>query len=182
MREHRLHDWNLIVSTPRDRESAARSEVVYFIGDLIGDDNLDTNITPISGLLAVKTSKDPFKVVEQLKELAEENPYQFRYAIKFTPIERCVKSEISEIVDAAETLVGRIGPEEKFRVTVRSRYTELDTMDIIDAVAELVSSPVDLEQPDKIIWIEVVGKWTGLSILQSEDDILSIKQLIDDTE
>ncbi|TFG09932.1 hypothetical protein EU538_03545 [Candidatus Thorarchaeota archaeon] len=182
MREHRLPEWNLLVSTPRNREAAASSEVVYFIGDLIGDDALETNVTPVSGLLAVKTSKDPFKVVEQLKEFAKENPYQFRYAIRFTPMERCVESDIPKIVDAAEPLVKRIGPEEKFRVTVRSRYTELGTMDIIDAVAKLVSSPVDLETPDKIIWIEVVGKWTGVSIFESEDDILSIKPLIEDEE
>ncbi|TFF67776.1 hypothetical protein EU520_01300 [Candidatus Thorarchaeota archaeon] len=182
MREERLPDWNLLVSTPRNRENAARSEVVYFIGDLIGDDDLETKITPISGLLAVKTTKDPFSVVEQLTEFAQENPFQFRYAIKFTPVERCVESEIPKIVQAAEGIVDRIGPEEKFRVTVRSRYTELETMDIIHAVAALLSNPVDLEEPDRIIWIEVVGKWTGVSIFQSEDDILSIRPLVEDEE
>ena len=95
-----LHEYNLLIGCPRNRERAARSEVNYFIGDLLGDSDLRVSNTHVSGLLACLTGLDPFEVIKQLTELANENPYQFRYAIKFTPLERCVESEIPKIAAA----------------------------------------------------------------------------------
>ncbi|MHA2022091.1 MAG: hypothetical protein ACTSWQ_00340, partial [Candidatus Thorarchaeota archaeon] len=87
-----LGEFNLLVACPRDRERAAKSEIQYFIGDLIGDPELKVSNTHISGLLTCRTSLNPFEVVQKLREFALENPYQFRFAIRFTPIELCVES------------------------------------------------------------------------------------------
>ncbi len=132
------------------------------------------------GLITCKTSLDPFSVVEKLKEIAEENAYQFRYAIRFTPLERCVKSDIDSIVNAVEELLPKIDENESFRVTVRRRHTDLEHMDVVSAVASVVPRKVDLDNPDKTIFIEIVGELTGISVLDSEDDILSIMTMRDD--
>jgi tRNA acetyltransferase TAN1 len=175
-----LHEYNLLVGCPRNRERAARSEVKYFIGDLLGDPDLRISTTHVSGLLACWTGLNPFEVVKQLSELANENPYQFRYAIKFTPLERCVESEISTIVAAVQDLVDKIGESESFRVTVRRRHTELENTEIVEAAASVVPRRVNLDHPDKTVWIEVVGEWTGISILDQDIDILSIMTMRDD--
>ncbi|MFX1440725.1 MAG: hypothetical protein ACFFFD_10795, partial [Promethearchaeota archaeon] len=99
-----LHNYNLLVGCPRDRERAAKSEVQYFIGDLLEDAELRVYQTPISGLLAALTTLDPFEVVHRLKEFALENAYQFRFAIRFTPIEKCVSTSIENIVNATKEL------------------------------------------------------------------------------
>ncbi len=180
MRRKGLQDYNLLVGCPREREKAASSEVQYFIGDLLGDSGLRVSGTPISGLLACRTTLNPIEVVHRLREFALENPYQFRYAIRFTPLEFCVRSDISEIVRVTETQSTRIKDDESFRVTVRRRHTTLKTMDVINAVAAVIPRKVDLDNPDKTLYIEIVGDWTGVSLLKPEEDILSIMSMRDD--
>ncbi|MHA1638477.1 MAG: THUMP domain-containing protein [Candidatus Thorarchaeota archaeon] len=175
-----LQKFNLLVGCPRERERAAKSEVQYFIGDLLGDAELKVYQTHIIGLLTSKTSLDPFDVVHKLKEFAIENPYQFRFAIKFTPLEKCVPSVIEDMTKAVEELLPKISTDESFRVTVRSRHTDLENMDVIKAVASVVQRKVDLDNPDKTIWVEIVGETTGISVLDQEEDILSIMTMRDD--
>lgn len=180
MRREILREYNLLVACPRDRERAATSEIRYFIGDLLEDSELKISRTPISGLLACKTSLDPFEVIQRLREFAVENPYQFRFAIRFTPLEECVPSELSSIVEATEKLLPKIGVDESFRVTVRRRHTELENMEVVTAVAAVIDRKVDLDNPDKTVLVEIVGEWTGLSIINDKDEILSIMTMRDD--
>ncbi len=180
MRRNRLRDYNLLVASPRDRERAAKSEILYFIGDLLGDPNLRVAQTHISGLLACRTSLDPFDVVHKLREFATENAYQFRFAIRFTPLEECVDSTIEEIVEATRRLLPKIAEDESFRVTVRRRHTDLENMDVVTAVASEIPRKVNLDDPDKTVLVEIVGDWTGLSVLERDDDILSIMTMRDD--
>lgn len=175
-----LHEFNLLVGCPRNREKAARSEVQYFIGDLIDDDALRVSMTRISGILTCQTGLDPFDVVHKLREYAIENAYQFRFAIRFTPLELCVSSDIESIVEAAKKLLPKIGEEETFRVTVRRRHTELENMQIVEAVAHVIPRKVNLDNPDRIVWIEVVGEMSGVSVLNPDEDILSIMTMRDD--
>ncbi len=180
MRRLFLKDFNLIVSCPRERERGALSEIRYFIGDLLEDQDLRIMMTHVSGLIVCKTSLDPFDVVEKLREFAIENPYQFRFAIKFTPIIQSVRSSIDEIAKVALEIAKRIDDKETFRVTVRRRHTDLDHMDIISAVAKDIDNEVNLDNPDKTILIEVIGESTGVTLLDSDDDILSIMSMRDD--
>jgi tRNA acetyltransferase TAN1 len=175
-----LHNYNLLVGCPRERERAARSEVQYFIGDLLEDAELKVYRTPISGLLAALTTLDPFDVIHRLREFALENAYQFRFAIRFTPIERCVSTSINEIVKATEELSTKIEENDSFRVTVRRRHTDLENMEVVTAAAAVIPRRVDLDQPDKTVWIEIVGEWTGVSVLNQKEDILSIMTMRDD--
>lgn len=152
----------------------------YFVGDLLGDAQLKVFDVGIVGLIACQTKLNAFTVIERLKEMATENPYQFRFAIRFTPLEFCVPSFIDEIVKATGELLSRIGENETFRVTVRKRHTQLETMQVVTAVAAVIPRQVDLDNPDKTIWIEIVGEKTGISILDEDRDILSIMTLRDD--
>ncbi len=175
-----MNRYNILVGCPRERERAARSEVRYFIGDLLDDPRLKVHLTHISGLIACKTSLDPFEVVHRLREFALENPFQFRFAIKFIPLEICVPTDIEQIKDAVDRLCEKIGKDETFRVTVRSRHSDLRTMDVVTEAASRIDRKVNLDNPDKTVWIEIVGKWTGVSVLVPEEDILSIMTMRDD--
>ena len=175
-----LGEFNLLVACPRERERAARSEIQYFIGDLLEDSELKVSKTHISGLLTCKTSLDPFEVVQKLREFALENPYQFRFAIRFTPIEQCVESNLESIKEATLNLLEKIGEDESFRVTVRRRHTDLENMEVVIAVASVIQRTVNLDDPDKIVLVEIVGDVTGISVLDDETDILSIMTMRDD--
>ncbi|MCW4027835.1 MAG: THUMP domain-containing protein, partial [Candidatus Bathyarchaeota archaeon] len=57
--------------------------------------------------------------------------------------------------------------------TVEKRHSELSTKAIIAEAASGIERKVDLENPDKIVLIEVLGGSTGVSIV-SPNDVLSI--------
>lgn len=170
-----LEDFNLLVSTPRGNEREACSEIQYLLGEL-GDRVAKIDRTPVIGLVVAKTELDPFEVVQRLRAMLRESPEDFRYVLKITPIEKVVSTVLNEIKKVASELSIRIRQDEKFRVTVEKRHSELSMVDIIDAVASGVNRPVDLENPDKIILIEVLGRLTGISVIKPADILSIVKE------
>jgi len=65
-------------------------------------------------------------------------------------------------------------------VTVRRRHTDLENMEVVIAVASVIQRKVNLDDPDKIVLVEIVGETTGISVLDDETDILSIMTMRDD--
>ncbi len=92
-------------------------------------------------------------------------------------MEQCVPTIHQEIVMAVDRLRHKILDHESFRVTIRKRHSNIDVSELIHATAALFTQRVDLEHPDKTVWIEVVGEQTGVSVLRPEEDILSIRAL-----
>ena len=172
----------MLIGCPREREQAAKSEIQYFIGDLLRDQDLKIFSTSISGLLTCKTSLDPFDVVHDLRNFALENPYQFRFAIRFTPFDCCVETDLGRITEAARGLLKKIPEDETFRVTVRRRHTDLENMDVVIAVANEIPRKVNLDLPDHTLLVEIVGDLTGLAVLKENTDILSIISMIKNIE
>ena len=165
-------DFNLIVSCARGLENDACSEIWFLLGE-IGDKDPKVETTEVSGLIVAKTSLDPFQAVRKLREMLRKSPEEFRYILKVVPIERVVRTRLELIEQAATELSRKIGEDETFRVTVEKRHSELPTKEIIEAAARRVDRKVNLEKPDRILLIEVMGRLTGISVIKP-DDILSI--------
>ena len=70
----------------------------------------------------------------------------------------------------------RIGENESFRVTVEKRFTALHSKDIIDAATTDIARKANLENPDKILQIEVLGALTGISLLKPSDILAVVKE------
>ena len=168
-----MKDYTLLISCPRNQEKKAASEMWYLLNSEFGDPQADCKITEVSGLIAAITSLDPFEVIRKIKKMIQEDPWQIRYALKLVPLEKVVSTSTDEIVEAVKDLSRKISKGEKFRISVNKRHTKLDRLTLIKAVAAFIDRKVDLENPDKIVNIEIVGNWTGISILKS-DDIFSI--------
>ena len=83
---------------------------------------------------------------------------------------------MEEIKRQSQELAARIGEEETFRVTVEKRFTTLHSKDIIEAAAGDINSKADLENPDRILLIEVLGALTGVSLLKPSDILAVIKE------
>jgi len=94
-------EFTLIVSTQRGRENDCISELWYLLRE-IGEEEGVYEKTGLPGLVIVKTKMDPFTVVERLKEMAEERPWEFHYVLKVTPIELNVKTDVEEIKEAVK--------------------------------------------------------------------------------
>lgn len=167
-----LGDFNLLISTSRGNERNACSEAWFLLGE-IGDREALVERTEISGLIAAKTVLDRFSVFKDFRKMLEERPGEFRYILRVIPIELVTRSSLDEIRKAVAKISKKILEKETFRITVEKRHSELSTREIIREAASGIERKVDLENPDKIVLIEVLGGSTGVSIV-SPNDVLSI--------
>jgi len=164
--------FNLLATTYRGFERKACFELVFLL-EKLGDANADVRKSGVAGLVAAETALNPFEALKALRETLRVRPYEFRYILRLIPIEKVVRTDLGDIVNAARELGSRIGEKETFRVTVEKRFTTMSKLEIIEAVARDIKRKVDLGRPDKVILIEVVGGLTGVSLTDS-DGILSV--------
>lgn len=170
-----MKDFNLLVSTSRRNERKACSELWYLLREA-GDISAEVEPTPISGLIVSKTELDPVKAVEKLREILFQKPWEFRYVLKVRPIQTIVHSGLEEIRDkAAELAETHISDGESFRITVEKRRCDLRSREIVEEVAKRIEHRVDLENPDKIVLIEVLGQVTGIAVIPPKA-ILSVEK------
>ena len=170
-----LRNFNLLATTWRGNEENACSELWYLLGE-IGDSAPTVDKTGVAGLIAAKTAFNPFEVIGKFRKILHERSYEFRYTLRIIPVEKVVRTDLGEIQQAATELSSKIGEDETFRVTVEKRFTETPTQDIIEATAANIERKVDLNNPDKILLIEVVGRLTGLSVIKPNEILAVMKE------
>ncbi len=167
-------EFNLLVTTPRNMEMAAINEIEAALREL-GDSDPEAWPSTVRGVIFVKTGLSRPEVIEGLRKMARERPFNLVNVKRVIPVDEVVETGIGRIVEAARGLVDRIGEGETFRVTVEKRHTQLHSMDIIKAVAEVFERKVNLKNPDKIVLVEVVGPVTAVSVV-SPREILSVEK------
>ncbi|RLI16385.1 RNA methyltransferase [Candidatus Bathyarchaeota archaeon] len=172
-----LRDFNLLATTSRGNEENACSELWYLLGE-VGDSAATVDKTGVAGLIAAKTAFNPFEIIGKLRKILHERPYEFRYTLRVIPIEKVVRTDLGVIQRAATELASKIGENETFRVTVEKRFTQLSTKDIVEAAAANIERNVDLNKPDKILLVEVIGGFTGMSVIKPEDILSVMKEKI----
>lgn len=170
-----LRGFNLLVTTSRGNEGNACSELWYLLGE-IGDSAATVDKTGVSGLIVAKTVLDPFEAVQKFRRVLHERPYEFRYALRIIPIGKVIRTDLGEIQRVAAEYSARIGENETFRVTVEKRFTQLASRDIVEAAASEIERRVDLSKPDKILLVEVVGGFTGVSVIEPNDVLSVLKE------
>jgi tRNA acetyltransferase TAN1 len=174
-REKRLlEDFNLLISTSRGNERNTCSEMWYLLGEA-GDRGAIVERTPVIGLVVAKTKIDPVAAVEKLRSLLLERPWEFRYILKVTPLMGVVPSDPQKIEDFAIELANSLKKDEKFRITVEKRKTSISGRALIEAIAKRIDRRVNLDKPDKILLIQILGEVTGVSLIEP-DKILSVER------
>ena len=173
-----INDFNLLATTSRGNERPMCNELHFLLTEELGDTEAQVSKTKVKGLIVGKTSLDPCLVIYKFRAILNERPYEFRYAMRILPIEKVVPTDLEEIKQATQELAARIGEEETFRVTVEKRFTALHSKDIIEAAASDIKRKADLENPNRILLIEVLGGLTGLSLLKPSDILAVAKEKI----
>ena len=168
-----MHRFNLIVSSSRFREEEAQDEIMDLL-EMFGDSDSESEITEIRGIIVAHTTLNPFVVVDKLKELVEVEPWKVRHVLRVLPIEVVVQTEIDSIKGATKHLVSNIGSGDTFRITIEKRHSPLASMDIISTIAGEIDSKVDLEDPDWIVLVEIIGAQTGISLIEPDQIFSSI--------
>jgi tRNA acetyltransferase TAN1 len=172
-----LQDFNLLATTYRRFERKGCAELEYLLGQA-GDSEAGLARTGISGVIVAKTVLDPLEVIGKLRGILDERPYEFRFLLRVIPVERVVKTEMSEIVSAGRELAAGMAEDETFRVTVEKRFTEISGNAIIKAVAAEIKRKVNLSNPDRIVLVEILGGFAGISLIRKSEMLHVLKEKV----
>ncbi len=164
--------FNLIVSTYRFREEDAQDEILKML-NIFGDPEAESEIAEVKGLILAKTSLDPIAVINDLKKLVVSEPWQLRYILRVLPVQVVTPTRLDAISEAARDLGKKIG-NGTFRVTVEKRHTSLSSTQIVNAIANRISNKVNLDDPDLVILVQILGGLTGLSVLRPDQIFSSV--------
>ncbi len=165
---------NLLITCARHLEPETQEEIERILEQL-GDPEPKILISSMSGILTVKTKLDPFMVVKEIRETIIEEPWSIRYCLRIIPIQKVTETKFEAIEHEVSELLGLISEEDSYRISIEKRNSDISSKELITRVAQIVKNKVSLENPDKIIQIEILGAKTGISIL-NKFDILSVEK------
>ncbi len=156
----------------------AKQEILRILVEC-GDNNPRIKRTIARGLSGVRTSLDTRQVIASLKQKFASDRNTIRFTFKWIPIDLwCDSSTLESIKQALSTLSKKILPGEKWMMHVeKRRYVSYHKAEIIKELASLIHEKVDLKNSDKIVWIEIVGKQAGISII-TPSDIFSLSRAL----
>lgn len=170
-----IYDFNLLVSCKWGASRRAITEAKRILNTL-GDEKPKISRTIAQGILGVKTKLNPREVIVRLRKAFLEDYSIMQENLKWVPIDLWIVSELPAMRKAVEELSEKIEENETWRMTIeKRRYTKYHKAEIIEILAETVERKVNLENPDKILLIEIIGRNAGLSILKPREIFSSAK-------
>jgi tRNA acetyltransferase TAN1 len=133
--------------------------------------------TQFPGLIVALTNLSTEKVVTKVKEILDKNPVFFQFILKIVPIEFICETDTKTIkYIIQENFKKFITEKDTFKITLKRRHHEkINRTNFIKEVAKNIENKVNLEKPDKIIRIEILGNISGISIL-NKNDIIKVKR------
>ncbi|MBD3213747.1 MAG: hypothetical protein GF311_14145 [Candidatus Lokiarchaeota archaeon] len=161
-----MKNFNLLVSSPRYNETNAKAEL-WFVLLICEDPYPIISDLEFQGLITAKTNKNEFEIIEKIKKILAKEPYFFKYVLKIVPIQFVCETDLKQIENIVkENYTNYISNGERFRIKLRRRKNKLiGRKSLIESVAKHINNPVDLENPEKIIRIELLKNICGISFL-----------------
>lgn len=150
------HKPSLIVATKALREESSIQELVEILGSVYV-------MSKQRSLLIVRTRIDPYQAISMLRESLDPS---YTNILKVIPVDEISPPYLDQVAEKAWEIAKRkIREDESFRVTLQGRLYKLledgslracKTIDSIKKIAENIDRRVDLENPDKIVYVRVV--------------------------
>jgi len=171
-----MYDSNLLVSCSWDNYRNARNEIIHLL-EKLGDKNPHVRPTIARGIIGVKTRLNSREVVRCLREIFNQDPFVVQHTFKWVPVDLWTPSDIDSMKEGVKQLKNKIQKGEKWRMTIeKRRYTQHHKIEIIKEIAEIINEKVDLKNPDKILRIDIVGKYAGIALLEPRE-VFSMSKL-----
>jgi len=165
---------NLILTSAKGLEARASAEFKE-IALLAGIRKVTLERSAYDGIVEVEV-ENPKALLAFLSDFVRSEPFKVRFIMRAIPVDRVVDTKLDEISRAVKELSTNINPGETFRITIEARDSPYGDKELISAIADVVDRKVSLDSPDKIIFLQVFGEYTGISVLAPQD-ILSIPKL-----
>lgn len=162
--------YNMIVSTPRNFETDALAELDFLVHQIFPDQKFNYGKTIVKGLIwGNLLDVDPIQAIHQIKDFVENKSFNLQYLLKFVPIQKVLVTDFDLIEEYLLNQLDQIGDEESFKIVINKRRIHQEKIEIITKLAKNITRTVNLDNPDKIIRLEIIGKYTGISILKKDD-------------
>lgn len=165
---------NLILTSAKGLEARASAEFKE-IALLSGVRKVTLERSAYDGVVEVEV-EDPKALLSFLSEFVRSEPFKVRYIMRLIPVDRVVDTKMEEISKAVKELSSQIGSEESFRITIEARDSPYTDKQLIDELADVIDRKVNLNSPDKIVFLQIFGEYTGVSVV-APSDIISISKL-----
>ena len=165
----RIYDYNILVSCSWGDYRRAQEEIIQIL-DVLGDESPVVRRTFAQGIIGVRTRLDSRLVISRLRELFNDDPMTLQYTLKWVPVDLWTRSDMESMKEGIRRLKSRIDVGETWRMTVeKRRYNQYHKTEIIEELAQLIEEKVDLENPEKILRIDIIGKYAEISVLAPRD-------------
>lgn len=170
-------DYNMLVTFHENERGRAEEEVNKRLSD-VGIALEDLVESSVQGLLLVRVTDDPKKAVRLLRGLALKYPEMFQYTHRYVPIERWVKATEDAMIKATQDMASEINEGEHWKMELQKRHwSGSSTQELIIRLTDNIDKGnVDLEEPDKIVMVEMIGDTVGFSTV-SKDEMLDINKV-----
>ncbi|TFG02259.1 MAG: RNA methyltransferase [Promethearchaeota archaeon] len=170
-----MKNFNLLVSSSRYNETNAKAEL-WFTLLICGDKYPIILDLEFSGLITALTSLNAKDVIQKIKNILNSDPNFFQYILKIIPIDFVCETKVNVIKQIIQQNYNSfIDKNDTFRISLKRRNHEsIKRNNFIDIIAENINNKVDLENPNKIINIEILGNSCGITFLKP-NDILKFK-------
>ena len=167
-----MKNFNLLISSPRYNETNAKAEL-WFTLLLCEDKYPIISDLEFQGLITALTSVNELQIIERIKEILTKDPFFYKYILKIIPIQFICKTDIRLIIKIIENNFQHyINDNQTFRIKLKRRKNKLIKREgFIHTITKNINNPVDLENPDKTIRIEMLDNVCGISFLNQGDVI-----------
>ena len=137
---------------------------------MLGDESPLVKRTIAKGIIGVESHLNSREILRGLPKLFDEDPLVFEYALKWVPVDLWTLSDMDSMKEGVRKLKNRIHSGEKWRMTVeKRRYSLHHKIEVIRELADLIHEEVDLKNPEKIIRVDIIGRYAGMSVLKPTD-------------
>ncbi len=126
--------------------------------------------TEVEGLFKVAVA-NARAAVTKIRNLCRSNPNLFSVTHHYTPIDQWCQSDVAAMQKAIRTASQGIGQSEKWKMGLNKRHWDkLEGVQLIIKLTDVVERKnVDLDNPGKIVQVEIIGKEAGVALLTPQD-------------
>lgn len=106
----------------------------------------------------------------------KDDPQFFQYILKIVPIDFVCETNTKILANLIQDHYRTyIKEQESFKIDLnRRKHKKIERNTLIERIAIGIHNDVDLENPDKVIRIEILGNFSGVSFLQKKDIVHKI--------
>ena len=166
-----MADANLLVTHDPSRAGSSKEEVEKALKAVKQKGKFLKS--EIDGVFNLRVS-NPKKLVKSLGKLKNKKK-MFEHTFRWIPIDKWIAANVKTMQKEIKKLQQGIRKTEKWKMDLQKRhFDQMQSTELIMKLTEAVEKPkVDLDNPQKIIEVQIIGKKAGLALL-NKDELLTV--------